>query len=65
MSKIEIDGWVEADEKPKNNIPRNCPKCSGKLKYTNALQTCGQFFVFCMNIVNGKMCRWCEIYADT
>jgi len=56
----EIKGWLETDEKPKQNIPNICPKCGRKLNHADALQTCNIYFVYCMNL----NCRWCEIYEE-
>lgn len=60
LKKIEIDGWIEVNEKPKNNIPKVCPKCNRKLNRTNVLSSCGWFFVYCMNL----KCRWSEIFEE-
>jgi len=58
----EIDGWIENDEKKKvkTGIPSKCPKCGSKLWKTNALQSCGIYWVGCQNL----KCRWCEIYRE-
>ena len=58
--KIKLEGWLESDEENKSNIPKHCPICGKKLSYTNALQTCGIYFVYCMNL----KCRWCDIYEE-
>ena len=58
--KIEIKGWLDEDEENKSNIPKYCPICGKKLSYTNALQTCGIYFVWCSNL----KCRWSEEYIE-
>jgi ssDNA-binding Zn-finger/Zn-ribbon topoisomerase 1 len=58
--KIELDGWVEADEEVKKNYPTICPKCGKKLRTVNSLQYCGWFMVWCED----SKCRYCEIYEE-
>ena len=57
--KMNIKGWLEIGEEPVK-FPDKCPKCGRKLDYCNALQTCGWYFVYCMNL----KCRWSEIYVE-
>jgi hypothetical protein len=65
MPKVKVEGWIEDETKPKTNVPKECPKCGGKLNKVNALSLCGWFFVYCMNKNNkGIMCRWCDIYGE-
>jgi len=63
--KIKIEGWIEENEQPKKNYPEKCPRCGSKLKYTNALQTCNIFLVYCMGRnKDGSMCRYCEEFKE-
>ena len=64
MPVVEIDGWITPDNfNPKKGIPRKCPKCGGRLHKTDATRLIGIIFVYCMyGRIDGKPCRWCEIY---
>ena len=57
--KIKIKGWLEIGEEPVK-FPDKCPKCGTKLKYTDALQECNWYLVWCPNY----RCRWSEIYVE-
>lgn len=38
-------------------IPDVCPWCGRRLHYTNAIDVCGVYMVFCPSSV----CRWCIV----
>ena len=60
MPKIKIKGWIEDEEELYTNIPKKCPKCSSELMRTDALRTCGLYWVGCKNL----RCRWSEVYTE-
>jgi hypothetical protein len=59
VPKLQINTWIEDTITEKNNIPKVCPKCNGKLSKTDASRECSIIFVWCKNL----SCRWCEIYT--
>ena len=59
MSKLELKGWVDKDER-KWSIPNKCPKCGSGLSKTDAIGLIGIMFIYCKN----SKCRWCNLLEE-
>ena len=57
---LEINGWIENENEKYSNIPKVCPKCGSELWKTDALQTCGIYWIGCKNL----KCRWSEEFIE-
>ena len=60
IKKIEVKGWIENKNEKYSNIPKVCPKCDSELWKTDALQTCGIYWIGCKNL----KCRWSEEFIE-
>jgi len=47
--KLKVRGWIENENEKYSNIPNKCPKCGSELWKTDALQTCGIYWIGCKN----------------
>jgi len=59
MSKLELKGWVDKDER-KWSIEDKCPKCGSELGRTDAIGLIGIMFIYCKN----TKCRWAKYYQE-
>ena len=58
-NKLIAKGWLEDGEEEYSNIKKKCPKCSRKLKVTDASRLCGIIMVYC----SWYKCRYCELFS--